>query len=48
MTVEESKSYLDAAYDFVNSFSYEKYYLTSWQKDILHSLKDVIQDTNEL
>src|ERR1035437_3696472 len=32
-----SKMYLDAAYDFVNSSSFDKYHITGWKKDILIS-----------
>ena len=44
MPTEESKNYLDAAYNFINSSAYEKYYLTGWQKDILLSIQDVIKE----
>jgi hypothetical protein len=43
MPVEESNGYMSAAHDFVNSSSYEKYYLSGWHKSILQALQEVIQ-----
>jgi hypothetical protein len=42
LSPEQSEAYLDAATDFVKSPSFEKYYLTGWNRDILQSLDEVI------